>query len=63
MADARWIVLAAAVLLVLAGVGPLLRRASAVIAAETRARRLLDAVWTALPIAFLAVLLALTGAA
>lgn len=53
MSDARWIILAAAALLVLAGVVPLLARVSAVIAGDTPARRGLDMLWTALPVAFL----------
>lgn len=57
MSDARWIILAAAVLLVLAGVLPLLLRVSAVIAGDTPARRALDVLWTALPVAFLVALL------
>jgi hypothetical protein len=57
MTDARWIVLSAAAVLALAGVLPLVRRVSAVIAGTTPARRLLDAVWTALPLGFLVALL------
>jgi hypothetical protein len=57
MSDARWIILAAATLLVLAGVLPLLLRVSAVIAGDTPARRVLDVLWTALPVAFLVALL------
>jgi len=63
MSDARWIVLAFAALLVLAGVLPLLRRVSAVIAGGTPVRRLLDAVWTALPLGFLVALLVWAGVA
>jgi hypothetical protein len=57
MSAAQAIVLVAAAALLLAGVVPLLAKVSAVIAGDTPARRVLDAVWTALPIAFLVTLI------
>ena len=62
MSGAQWTVLAVSVLLVAAGVVPLVRRASAFVAAATPRGRALDVVWTALPILFLAALVAWVAA-
>ena len=62
MTEARWIVLAFATALVLAGVVPLLARATRLLAAPTRGRRALDAVWLVVPVAALGALVAAVAA-